>query len=65
MIDILVSTLFQSLRNEKNYLRINSGMGPRDASLLDIATTKNMQTLIQIGDSLLNKPVSRVNFETN
>ncbi|XP_022897645.1 patatin-like protein 3, partial [Olea europaea var. sylvestris] len=64
MVDIHVSTLFQSLRNEKNYLRIQEDTLSGDASSLDIATTKNMQTLIQIGDSLLKKSVSRVNLET-
>ncbi|CAI9752834.1 unnamed protein product [Fraxinus pennsylvanica] len=64
MVDIHVSTLFQSLRNEKNYLRIQEDALSGDASSLDIATTKNMQTLVQIGDSLLKKPISRVNLET-
>ncbi|KAL0450309.1 UNVERIFIED_CONTAM: Patatin-like protein 3 [Sesamum latifolium] len=64
MVDIHVSTLFQSLRNEKNYLRIQEDRLAGDASSLDISTTKNMQTLMQIGDSLLKKPVSRVNLET-
>ncbi|KAL3813595.1 hypothetical protein ACJIZ3_014863 [Penstemon smallii] len=64
MVDIHVSTMFQSLRNEQNYLRIQEDALSGDASSLDISTTKNMQTLIQIGDSLLKKPVSRVNLET-
>ncbi|KAL0377744.1 UNVERIFIED_CONTAM: Patatin-like protein 3 [Sesamum radiatum] len=64
MVDIHVSTLFQSLRNEQNYLRIQEDRLAGDASSLDISTTKNMQTLMQIGDSLLRKPVSRVNLET-
>lgn len=64
MVDIHVSTLFQSLRNEKNYLRIQEDTLSGDASSLDIATTKNMQTLIQVGDGLLKKPISRVNLET-
>ncbi|KAI3452051.1 hypothetical protein Pfo_008716 [Paulownia fortunei] len=64
MVDIHVSTIFQSLRNEQNYLRIQEDRLAGDASSLDISTIKNMQTLIQIGDSLLKKPVSRVNLET-
>lgn len=35
-----------------------------DAASMDIATTENMQTLVQIGNNLLKKPVSRVNLET-
>ncbi|KAL2240320.1 UNVERIFIED_CONTAM: Patatin-like protein 3 [Sesamum indicum] len=64
MVDIHVSTLFQSLRNEQNYLRIQEDRLAGDASSLDISTIKNMQTLVQIGESLLKKPVSRVNLET-
>ncbi|MCD7462819.1 hypothetical protein HAX54_049417 [Datura stramonium] len=64
MVDIHVSTMFQTLRNEKNYLRIQDDNLIGDAASMDIATTKNMQTLVQIGNSLLKKPVSRVNLET-
>ncbi|XP_058228458.1 patatin-like protein 2 isoform X3 [Rhododendron vialii] len=35
-----------------------------DASSADIATTENLQKLVQIGNELLKKPVSRVNLET-
>ncbi|KAK4360664.1 hypothetical protein RND71_019616 [Anisodus tanguticus] len=35
-----------------------------EAASMDVATTKNMQTLVQIGDDLLKKPVSRVNLDT-
>lgn len=35
-----------------------------DAASMDIATTENMETLVQIGNNLLKKPVSRVNLET-
>ncbi|KAK4341343.1 hypothetical protein RND71_039844 [Anisodus tanguticus] len=34
-----------------------------DAASLEIATTKNMETLVQIGNNLLQNPVSRVNLE--
>ncbi|XP_059282529.1 patatin-like protein 3 isoform X2 [Lycium ferocissimum] len=64
MVDIHVSTMFQTLRNEKNYLRIQDDNLIGDAASLDIATPKNMETLVQIGENLLKKPVSRVNLET-
>ncbi|KAG5535684.1 hypothetical protein RHGRI_023446 [Rhododendron griersonianum] len=64
MVDIHVSTLFQSLHCEKNYLRIQDDTLAGDASSVDIATTENMQKLVQIGNELLKKPVSRVNLET-
>ncbi|KAG8384418.1 hypothetical protein BUALT_Bualt04G0115900 [Buddleja alternifolia] len=64
MVDIHVSSIFQSLHNKQNYLRIQEDSLSGDASSLDISTTNNMQTLVQLGDSLLKKPVSRVNLET-
>lgn len=35
-----------------------------DASSVDISTTKNMQTLMQIGQDLIKKPVSTMDLET-
>lgn len=64
MVDIQVSSLFQSLRAEKNYLRIQNDNLTGDASSVDIATTKNMEALAAIGKELLDKPVSRVNLDT-
>ncbi|KAL8477091.1 hypothetical protein ACS0TY_029413 [Phlomoides rotata] len=64
MVDIHVSTLFRSSNNDNNYLRIQDDNLAGDASSTDIATTKNMQTLIQIGQNLLKRPVSRFNLET-
>ncbi|KAK4733556.1 hypothetical protein R3W88_007817 [Solanum pinnatisectum] len=64
MVDIHVSTMFQTLHNEKNYLRIQDDNLIGDAASMDIATTENMETLVQIGNNLLKKPVSRVNLET-
>ncbi|CAA0840931.1 Patatin-like protein 2 [Striga hermonthica] len=64
MVDIHVSTIFQSLRNDHNYLRIQDDTLSGDASSVDVSTVKNMQTLVQIGEGLLKKPVSRVNLDT-
>lgn len=64
MVDIQVSSLFQALRAERNYLRIQDGNLTGDATSVDIATTKNMETLVEIGNKLLEKPVSRVNLDT-
>ncbi|KAA8547246.1 hypothetical protein F0562_003890 [Nyssa sinensis] len=64
MVDIHVSTLFQALHSEKNYLRIQEDTLAGDASSVDIATKENLQKLVQIGEALLKKPVSRVNLET-
>lgn len=64
MVDIQVTSLFQSLRAEKNYLRIQNDNLTGDASSVDIATTNNMEALAAIGNELLEKPVSRVNLDT-
>ncbi|KAG5535678.1 hypothetical protein RHGRI_023443 [Rhododendron griersonianum] len=64
MVDIHISTLFQSFDSKENYLRIQDDTLTGDASSADIATTENLQKLVQIGNELLKKPVSRVNLET-
>ena len=35
-----------------------------DVSSVDIATQKNLDRLLKVGDGLLKQPVSRVNLET-
>ncbi|CAH9060854.1 unnamed protein product [Cuscuta epithymum] len=64
MVDIHVSTMFQALRDEKNYLRIQDDMLTGTTSSVDDASAKNMDLLEQIGNDLLKKPVSRVNLDT-
>ncbi|XP_048335514.1 patatin-like protein 2 [Ziziphus jujuba] len=64
MVDIHVSTLFQSFNSKKNYLRIQDDTLTGDDASLDIATEKNLKRLVEIGETLLKKPVSRVNLET-
>ncbi|KAH7848448.1 hypothetical protein Vadar_002835 [Vaccinium darrowii] len=51
-------------QSEENYLRIQyHPKGGRDASV-DVATKENLKKLVEIGENLLKKPVSRVNLET-
>ncbi|KAG9133373.1 hypothetical protein Leryth_021686 [Lithospermum erythrorhizon] len=64
MVDIHVSTLFQSHLNEQNYLRIQDDTLTGDAASTDISTSENMQTLEKIGNDLLKKNISRVNLDT-
>ncbi|KAK4584542.1 hypothetical protein RGQ29_022312 [Quercus rubra] len=64
MVDIHVSTFFQAIGCKKNYLRIQDDTLTGDASSVDIATTENLQRLVEIGKELLKRPVSRVNLET-
>jgi len=64
MVDIYVSTVFQSLQCERNYLRIQDNTLTGDASSVDVATEENLKRLVQIGEELLKKPVSRVDLDT-
>ncbi|KAJ0981587.1 hypothetical protein J5N97_009842 [Dioscorea zingiberensis] len=64
MVDIHASVLFQVLHSEKNYLRIQDDSLTGNTSSVDISTKENLESLIQIGNHLLEKPVSRVNLET-
>ncbi|KAM7507065.1 hypothetical protein LguiA_017518 [Lonicera macranthoides] len=64
MVDIHVSTLFQSVGCKKNYLRIQEDGLTGDASSVDVATPVNLNALVEIGNKLLEKSVSRVNLET-
>ncbi|CAD5194837.1 unnamed protein product [Musa acuminata subsp. malaccensis] len=64
MVDIHASVLFQALNKGKNYLRIEDDTLTGQTSSVDVSTKKNLQDLVDIGNSLLKKPVSRVNIET-
>ncbi|TVU24247.1 hypothetical protein EJB05_26668 [Eragrostis curvula] len=64
MVDIHATVLFEALRCEGNYLRIQEDSLTGHTSSVDIATEENMKALIGIGEELLKKPVSRVNIDT-
>ncbi|KAH0451567.1 hypothetical protein IEQ34_018866 [Dendrobium chrysotoxum] len=64
MVDIMLSVLFKSLKKEQNYLRIQDDTLTGDASSMDISTEKNLKELVKIGESLIEKPLSRVNVDT-
>ncbi|XP_030472236.1 patatin-like protein 2 [Syzygium oleosum] len=64
MVDIHMSTLFQCLSSEQNYLRIQDDTLSGDESSLDNASRENLDRLVEIGEKLLQKQVSRVNLET-
>ncbi|XP_044470134.1 patatin-like protein 1 [Mangifera indica] len=64
MVDLHMSLIFKSLECERNYLRIQDVTLTGDTSSTDIATEKNMQELVKIGERLLKKPVSRVNLDS-
>ncbi|OVA10382.1 Patatin/Phospholipase A2-related [Macleaya cordata] len=64
MVDIHATILFQALDSEQNYLRIEADDLEGNAASVDISTEENMKKLIQIGQDLLKKRVSRVNLDT-
>ncbi|KAG6418165.1 hypothetical protein SASPL_120365 [Salvia splendens] len=64
MVDIHVSTLFQSLHTKKNYLRIQDDTLSGDQTSLDIATSSNLQELVGVAQRRLKMPMSRVDLET-
>ncbi|KAH6761761.1 phospholipase A 2A [Perilla frutescens var. hirtella] len=64
MVDIHVSTLFQSMHTKKNYLRIQDDTLFGDTASLDIATSENLEALKEVAKRRLKKRMSRVNLET-
>ncbi|XP_065034174.1 patatin-like protein 2 [Musa acuminata AAA Group] len=64
IVDVHMSSVFQSLHCEQNYLRIQDETLMGHASSVDVSTKENLLELVKIGESLLKKPVSRVNLET-
>ncbi|OMO56685.1 hypothetical protein CCACVL1_26346 [Corchorus capsularis] len=64
MVDLHMSLIFRSINCEQNYLRIQDDRLSGDASSTDKATQKNMKNLVEIGERLLQKPVSRMNLDS-
>ncbi|KAL5777835.1 hypothetical protein ACOSP7_010761 [Xanthoceras sorbifolium] len=64
MVDLHISEVFQALHSQENYLRIQDDKLSGVVSSVDIATQKNLEDLVKVGEGLLKKPVSRVNLET-
>ncbi|GJN33114.1 hypothetical protein PR202_gb21680 [Eleusine coracana subsp. coracana] len=64
LVDLNVSILFQALRSEKNYLRIQDDSLNGTAATVDVATKENMAELVRIGERMLARTVSRVDMET-
>ncbi|KAK1313346.1 hypothetical protein QJS10_CPA06g02282 [Acorus calamus] len=64
MVDIHISVVFQALHSGRNYLRIQDDTLSGTVSSVDIATKENLENLVNIGEGLLKKPVSRINLDT-
>ncbi|KAJ7958134.1 Patatin [Quillaja saponaria] len=63
MVDFHLSVVFQALHSEKSYLRIQDDTLTGVLSSVDVATQKNLDDLVEVGERLLKKPVSRVNLD--
>ncbi|XP_010269035.1 PREDICTED: patatin-like protein 2 [Nelumbo nucifera] len=64
MVDLHISVVFQALRSEDNYLRIQDDTLGSTVSSVDVATKENLDNLVKVGEALLKNPVSRVNLDT-
>nr|P15478.1 RecName: Full=Patatin-T5; AltName: Full=Group B patatin; Flags: Precursor [Solanum tuberosum]CAA27571.1 patatin [Solanum tuberosum]prf//1301309A patatin [Solanum tuberosum] len=64
MTDYYLSTAFQALDSQNNYLRVQENALTGTTTELDDASEANMQLLVQVGEDLLKKSVSKDNPET-
>ncbi|GKU93342.1 hypothetical protein SLEP1_g6943 [Rubroshorea leprosula] len=64
MVDYHISVVLKMLQSEDNYLRIQDDTLSGVLGSIDIATKKNLDDLVEVGEKLLKKPVSKVNLET-
>ncbi|KAK1436575.1 hypothetical protein QVD17_02356 [Tagetes erecta] len=64
MVDYHISTVFQALHSQENYLRIQDDTLSGDLASMDLSTEENLQNLVNVGEKLLKKPVTRVNLGT-
>ncbi|KAE8126195.1 hypothetical protein FH972_020936 [Carpinus fangiana] len=64
MVDFHLSDVFRALQCERSYLRIQDDNLSGEVSSVDIATKKNLDDLVEVGDELLKKRVSKVNLDT-
>lgn len=64
MVDVHLSVVFQALHSENNYLRIQDDSLSGTVTSVDVSTKENMKNLVQVGETLLKKPVSQVNIDT-
>ncbi|XP_004288052.1 PREDICTED: patatin-like protein 1 [Fragaria vesca subsp. vesca] len=56
--------IFEALQSENNYLRIDDDTLTGDLSSVDKATKENLENLVEVGEQLLKKQVSRMNLDT-
>ncbi|KAH9663507.1 Patatin-like protein 3 [Citrus sinensis] len=63
MVDYHISVVFQALQSEDNYLRIEDDTLQGDVTSIDLTTKENFENLVRAGETLLKKPVSRINLD--
>ncbi|XP_052201017.1 patatin-like protein 2 [Diospyros lotus] len=63
IVDLLNFVVFQAFHSEDKYLRIQDDTLIGTESSVDVSTEENLNRLVTIGETLLKKPVSRVNLE--
>ncbi|XP_068314256.1 patatin-like protein 2 isoform X2 [Pyrus communis] len=64
MVGFHLATVFQALESPDNYLRIQDDTLSGTLASVDNATSENLNDLVKVGEKLLKKPVSRVDFGT-
>ncbi|XP_006659497.2 patatin-like protein 2 [Oryza brachyantha] len=64
LVDIHASVLFQALRCERRYLRVQDDELTGDAASVDVSTPENLRRLVGVGRALLQRPACKVNVET-
>uniref|UniRef100_A0A2N9H0N5 Patatin n=1 Tax=Fagus sylvatica TaxID=28930 RepID=A0A2N9H0N5_FAGSY len=64
MVDYHNCVVFQALHSEDNYLRIDEDKLQGKLSSADVATEKNLENLVKVGEQLLKKTVARKNVDT-
>ncbi|XP_074569858.1 patatin-like protein 2 [Curcuma longa] len=63
MVDVHAAVLFQALHSQDNYLRIQDDTLVGNVASIDASTKQNLANLMEIGNNLLKKRVSRVDLE--
>ncbi|KAK4276661.1 hypothetical protein QN277_014787 [Acacia crassicarpa] len=64
MVSLHLAIVFKALSSQKTYLRIQDDTLHGEISSVDVASRENLNDLIEIGENLLRKPVSRDNLDT-
>nr|Q2MY54.1 RecName: Full=Patatin group J-1; Flags: Precursor [Solanum tuberosum]ABC55684.1 patatin protein group J-1 [Solanum tuberosum] len=64
MTDYYISTVFQARHSQNNYLRVQENALTGTTTEMDDASEANMELLVQVGETLLKKPVSKDSPET-